>query len=103
VTSDNLGDEPVPQTDPTPAEGPGGPDAVPDWEAAGPDPVTPDQPRSAQVQDKDMPDELSEPEAMDESDGAGSHPGDEEKDPAEEGKETLTEPGDNKDQPTTST
>lgn len=86
---------PVPQEDPSPAEGPGGVDSVPDWEAAETDPVTPDQPRSAQVDSATVPHGIDDAEELDESDGAGSHPGqpDAHKDPAEEGKETLTEPG----------
>jgi hypothetical protein len=91
-----MPDTTEPHTDPTPPEGPGGRDAVPDWEAAEENPVVPDQPRSAQVDEGDVPDEIEEPEEMDESDGAGSHPEDEgeSNDQAEEGKETLTEPGD---------
>jgi hypothetical protein len=89
-------DAPAPHTDPTPAEGPGGPDAVPDWEAAEENPVVPDQPHSAQVDDEDLPDELKEPEELDESDGAGSHPEvvGESNDPGDKGKETLTDAGD---------
>jgi hypothetical protein len=96
-------EKPTPHTDPTPPEGPGGADSVPDWEAAEEDPVVPDQPRSAQVDEEDVPDEIEQPEEMDESDGAGSHPEEEgeSNDPAPKGKETLTEPGDEPDQPTT--
>lgn len=92
---------PEPHTDPVRPEGPGGPDAVPDWEAAEPDAQIPDPPRSAQVDATEVSDEIEKPEAMDESDGAGSHPDGGGKDPAEEGKETLTEPGADPDQQTT--
>lgn len=65
---ENL-DPPTPTEDAVPAEGPGGIDAVPDWEAAGPDPVTPDQPQSAQVEDSEVPDEIKQPEPADSDDG----------------------------------
>lgn len=96
-------EKPTPHIDPDPPEGPGGPDSVPDWEAAEADSVVPDQPRSAQIDEADVPDEIGEPEEMDESDGAGSHPEEEgdSNDPAAEGKETLTEPGDEPDEQAT--
>jgi hypothetical protein len=90
-----VGDSPEPHVDAPPPEGPGGPDSVPDWEAAEPDPAVPDQPLSAQVEG--VPDEIEQPEQMDEADGAGSRDA---KDPADEGKESLTEPAeDDDDQP----
>lgn len=90
-----MSDTPEPRTDPPPPEGPGGPDSAPDWEAAEPDPAVPDPPLSAQVEE--VPDEIEQPEDLDEADGAGSRDA---KDPAEEGHESLTEPADaEKDQP----
>ncbi len=85
---------PVPQEDGSRPEGPGGVDSVPDWEAAETDPMTPDPPRSAQVDSATVPQGIDDPEDLDESDGADSHPDQPHahKDPAEEGKETLTEP-----------
>ncbi len=92
---------PEPHTDRQRPEGPGGVDSVADWEAVEPDPQIPDPPRSAQVVAEEVPEEIEQPEEMDESDGAGSHPEDRSKDPAEDGKETLTEPGDDPDKETT--
>lgn len=60
--------KPQPQADPGPDEGPGGPDAV----ERDPDDfplVTPDQPRSAQVDDQDMPDAIEEGESAEEDAG----------------------------------
>jgi hypothetical protein len=84
-----VSDTREPHIDPPPPEGPGGPDSVPDWEAAEPDPAVPDPPLSAQVEG--VPDELEQPEDLDEADGAGSRDA---KDPADEGHESLTEPAD---------
>jgi hypothetical protein len=72
-----VSDTREPRIDPPPPEGPGGPDSVPDWEAA---------------QVEGVPDELEQPEDLDEADGAGSRDA---KDPADEGHESLTEPADN--------
>ncbi len=88
--ADPVSDTREPHIDPPPPEGPGGPDSVPDWEAAEPDPPVPDQPLSAQIED--VPDELEQPEDLDEADGAGSRDA---KDPADEGHESLTEPAEN--------
>ncbi len=85
-----MSDTREPHIDPPPPDGPGGPDSVPDWEAAEPDPAVPDPPLSAQVEG--VPDELEQPEDLDEADGAGSRDA---KDPADEGHESLTEPADN--------
>lgn len=54
-----MSDQPTPQLDPTPDEGPGGADAI----ERDPDDfplVTPDQPRSAQVEETDIPDAIEE-------------------------------------------
>lgn len=66
------GNQPEPTTDPEPAVGPGGVDAKPDWEDAGPDAVVPDPPRSAQLEPETVPDKIDEPEGTEvpDSDGA---------------------------------
>ena len=59
------GEKPEPETDAPPDDGPGGPaDMVhrDDEEAA---PATADQPRSAQVEDQHVPDEIEEAEGKD--------------------------------------
>jgi hypothetical protein len=59
-------ERPEPQMDTPPDDGPGGPaDMIHDDEADFP-PATPDQPRSAQVEDENVPDEIGEPEDKDE-------------------------------------
>jgi len=61
--STDPGEKPEPKMDPPPDDGPGGPaDMVPDEE--GPPDVA-DQPRSAQVEDEHVPDEIEEPEDKD--------------------------------------
>lgn len=60
-----LNDAPEPHVDPRPDEAPGGADAL----ERDPDdfPIqTPDQPRSAQVDDDQVPDEIKQPEELDE-------------------------------------
>ncbi len=64
--SQNPGDAPEPQTDAPPDPGPGGPA---DWIEHDEDDIplaTPDQPRSAQVEEQHVPDEIEEPEEVDE-------------------------------------
>ena len=70
-TGDELPDAPVPSIDPEPEPGPGGPaDAIQPDEDDHP-PTTPDQPRSAQVTDGQVPDEIDTPEETDDSEGEG--------------------------------
>ncbi len=61
--SDNTdsGDPVEPTTDPTPDEAPGGADAV-ERDSDDYPIVTPDQPRSAQLEEEDVPDEIEEPD-----------------------------------------
>ena len=62
----DLGERPEPKEDPTPDGGPGGPaDAVESHEEHTP-PATPDQPRSAQIEEENVPDEIQQPEELDE-------------------------------------
>ena len=65
-TGDELPEAPTPAVDPAPEPGPGGPaDAIqPDIDDF--PPTTPDQPRSAQVTDGEVPDEIDSPEETDE-------------------------------------
>jgi hypothetical protein len=67
LSSDSpLADAPEPTTDPAPDEGPGGPADVVERDRDDLPPVTPDQPRSAQVEDHHVPDGLEDPEELDE-------------------------------------
>lgn len=61
-------DRPEPQEDAPPEEGPGGPADVVHRDEDDFPPATPDQPRSAQVEETSMPDEIDESEEMDEDD-----------------------------------
>lgn len=64
--SENPGERPEPQFDAPPDEGPGGPaDMVRSHEDDLP-PATPDQPRSAQVEEENVPDEIEQSEDVDE-------------------------------------
>ena len=68
MTSEGAGpgEKPEPQFDAPPDEGPGGPaDMVRSGEEDMP-PATPDQPRSAQVEEEHVPDEIEQPEEVDE-------------------------------------
>ncbi len=66
--SQNPGDKPEPEPDAPPDEGPGGPaDMVRSGEDDLP-PATPDQPRSAQVEDEKVPDEIEQSEDLEEDD-----------------------------------
>ncbi|MCW2817947.1 MAG: hypothetical protein JWR42_734 [Marmoricola sp.] len=71
-----LSDAPEPTTDPDPEEGPGGPADVVERDRDDLPLVTPDQPRSAQVEDHQVPDGLEDPEELDE--------GEKDVDPAED-------------------
>jgi hypothetical protein len=64
--SNDLPEQPEPTLDPPPDPSPGGP-----ADRIDPDPddlplTTPDQPRSAQVEDSHVPDEIEQPEEVDE-------------------------------------
>ena len=75
--SQNPSEKPEPDTDAPPDPGPGGPA---DWVAPGKDdipPTTPDQPRSAQVEEQHVPDEIEQAEELDEEE-KDVDPGDEE-------------------------
>jgi hypothetical protein len=72
----DLGEKPEPHVDAPPDPGPGGPA---DWVEPDEDSVplaTPDQPRSAQVEEEHVPDEIEDPEELDEGD-KDLDPGDE--------------------------
>ena len=62
----DLSPAPEPTEDPAPDRAPGGPaDAFePDTDSGAP--ATPDQPRSAQVEEHEVPDEIDSPEEVDE-------------------------------------
>ena len=61
----DLPEQPEPQTDPPPEEGPGGPADVVHRDEDDLPPATPDQPRSAQVEEEHVPDEIDQPEDKD--------------------------------------
>lgn len=89
-----TGEQPEPTTDPAPAVGPGGVDAVPDWEDAGPDTVVPDPPRSAQVEAETVPDELDDPEGSEVTHDDEGSAVDEAAEGAEESPSGAEEPAD---------
>jgi hypothetical protein len=66
MSDPKLGDRPEPAEDTPPDEGPGGPADMVHRDADDFPPATPDQPRSAQVEEEDVPDEIEAPEEMDE-------------------------------------
>jgi hypothetical protein len=74
-SSQSPGEMPEPKMDPPPDPGPGGPA---DWVDPDVDdvPATPDQPRSAQVEEQHVPDEIEQPEELDEEE-KDVEPGDE--------------------------
>ena len=64
MSDPNPADRPEPTQDAPPDDGPGGPaDMVHDDDLP---PATPDQPRSAQVEEEHVPDEIEHPEELDE-------------------------------------
>lgn len=65
MNSVEPGEKPEPHTDATPDEGPGGPADMIERDKDDFPPATPDQPRSAQVEDEHVPDEIDEPETID--------------------------------------
>ena len=62
-----LSPAPEPTTDPAPDFAPGGPADAPRVDTDEQLPATPDQPRSAQVEEDQVPDEIDAPEDVDES------------------------------------
>ena len=64
--SEVPGEKPEPQTDPPPDDGPGGPADMIHPDEDDKPPATPDQPRSAQVEEEEVPDEIEQPEEVDE-------------------------------------
>ena len=76
LSSQEPGAKPEPKLDAPPDPGPGGPA---DWIDPDADEVpvaTPDQPRSAQVEEQHVPDEIEDPEELDEEE-KDVEPGDE--------------------------
>ncbi len=65
MSSSEPADRPEPTVDPAPDSGPGGPADVVEAHEEVP-PATPDQPRSAQVESQHVPDEIEQPEEIDE-------------------------------------
>jgi hypothetical protein len=66
AVSEPPGEKPEAETDAPPDDGPGGPaDRIHPDEDDTP-PATPDQPRSAQVEEEEVPDEIEQPEEVDE-------------------------------------
>ncbi len=76
MSDDQPTDAPEPTLDPIPEEGPGGPADVVERDQDDFPLVTPDQPRSAQIEDHEVPDEIEKPEAVDEQE-KDVDPGDE--------------------------
>jgi hypothetical protein len=66
VSSPDPAPPPEPHTDAPPDEGPGGPADVVHRDQDDAPPATPDQPRSAQVEEEHVPDEIEQGEEMDE-------------------------------------
>lgn len=66
MSDPDLSERPEPKMDAPPDEGPGGPADMIHRDEEDLPPATPDQPRSAQVEDHEVPDELEEPEDVDE-------------------------------------
>ena len=65
-SSQDPGEKPEPQLDAPPDEGPGGPADVVHHDQDDLPPATPDQPRSAQVEEESVPDEIEQSEDIDE-------------------------------------
>jgi hypothetical protein len=66
MSGSEIGDVPEPHEDPPPDEAPGGPADRIDRDPDDFPIVTPDQPTSAQVEQEDVPDEIEQPEELDE-------------------------------------
>ena len=69
--------QPEPKEDAPPDEGPGGPADMIHRDEDDFPPATPDQPRSAQVKEEHVPDEIEDPEDLDEGEDEDLEPGDE--------------------------
>ena len=66
MSSQDPAPRPEPEEDTPPDEGPGGPADMVHRDEDDLPPATPDQPRSAQVEQQHVPDEIEEPEEIDE-------------------------------------
>ncbi len=66
MTDATTGAMPEPTTDPPPDPGPGGPADMVESTRHDLPPATADQPRSAQVEEDEVPDEIEAPEDLDE-------------------------------------
>ncbi len=66
MSNEGLPEQPEPRIDAEPDGGPGGPADSIERDQDDFPLVTPDQPRSAQVEDHQVPDEIEEPEDVDE-------------------------------------
>ncbi len=66
MSDPNPADRPEPKQDAPPDDGPGGPADMVHPDKDDLPPATPDQPRSAQVEDAHVPDEIEQPEDLDE-------------------------------------
>ena len=64
-TAADPGEKPEPETDAPPDDGPGGPADMVSRDDEDAPPAVADQPRSAQVEDQHVPDEIEEPEDKD--------------------------------------
>lgn len=64
-SNQERGEQPEPELDAMPDEGPGGPADVVHRDKDDFPPATPDQPRSAQIEDEGVPDEIEHPEEID--------------------------------------
>jgi hypothetical protein len=65
ASSTDPGEKPEPQTDAPPDDGPGGPADMVHRDDEDAPPAVADQPRSAQVEEEHVPDEIEEPEEKD--------------------------------------
>jgi hypothetical protein len=65
VSDTDPSPRPEPHLDAPPDEGPGGPADMIHRDQEDLPPATPDQPRSAQVEDENVPDEIQQPEEKD--------------------------------------
>jgi len=66
MSDPNPADRTEPKEDAPPDEGPGGPADMVHHDDEDVPPATPDQPRSAQVEEEQIPDEIEQPEELDE-------------------------------------
>ncbi len=66
MSSQDPAPKPEPEEDAPPDEGPGGPADMVHRDEDDLPPATPDQPRSAQVENQHVPDEIQQPEELDE-------------------------------------